>query len=138
MLALVIVAVLAGALIVIRQRLESTSRTLATLAGALEVVEAEHLRPLEPAVKAINEQFDIDRRRVPGDRRQGQDRRRQEAVMTLEWIGDVILLLVVLPVVIYLLHGVLTAANSIVPSVRPDRRRRPARAPPTWTRCRCC
>ncbi len=37
--------------------------------------------------------------------------------MTLEWIGDVILLVVVLPVVIYLLHGVLGAANSIVPSV---------------------
>jgi hypothetical protein len=37
--------------------------------------------------------------------------------MTLEWIGDVVLLVVVLPVVIYLLHGVLTAANSIVPSV---------------------
>jgi hypothetical protein len=38
--------------------------------------------------------------------------------MTLEWIGDAVLLLVVLPVVVYLLHGVLTAANSIVPSVR--------------------
>jgi hypothetical protein len=37
--------------------------------------------------------------------------------MTLEWIGDVILLLVLLPVVIYLLRGVLSAANSIVPSV---------------------
>jgi hypothetical protein len=37
--------------------------------------------------------------------------------MTLEWIGDVILLLVLLPVVIYLLRGVLNAANSIVPSV---------------------
>ncbi|MFZ0089960.1 MAG: hypothetical protein WAL63_10660 [Solirubrobacteraceae bacterium] len=37
--------------------------------------------------------------------------------MILEWIGDAILLLVVLPVVIYLLHGVLHAANSIVPSV---------------------
>ena len=37
--------------------------------------------------------------------------------MTLEWIGDAILLLVVLPVVIYLLRGVLNAANSIVPSV---------------------
>ena len=37
--------------------------------------------------------------------------------MTLEWIGDVILIVVVLPVVIYLLHGVLTAANGIVPSV---------------------
>ncbi len=37
--------------------------------------------------------------------------------MILEWIGDVILLLVVLPVVVYLLHGVLTAARRIVPSV---------------------
>jgi hypothetical protein len=37
--------------------------------------------------------------------------------MTLEWIGDGVLLLVVLPVVVYLLHGVLRAANSIVPSV---------------------
>jgi hypothetical protein len=37
--------------------------------------------------------------------------------MTLEWIGAAILLLVVLPVVIYLLRGVLNAANSIVPSI---------------------
>jgi ABC-type methionine transport system permease subunit len=37
--------------------------------------------------------------------------------MTLEWIGDVILLVVLLPVVIYLLRGVLGAASSIVPSV---------------------
>jgi hypothetical protein len=37
--------------------------------------------------------------------------------MTLEWIGDAILLLVVLPVVIYLLHGVFREANGIVPSV---------------------
>jgi hypothetical protein len=58
-LALVIVAVLAGALIIIRARLESASKKLATLAGALEGVEAEHLRPLEPAVKAINAQFDV-------------------------------------------------------------------------------
>jgi hypothetical protein len=65
-LALVIVAVLAGALIVIRQRLESTSRTLATLAGALEMVESEHLRPLEPAVKAINAQFDTIVGAFPG------------------------------------------------------------------------
>lgn len=36
--------------------------------------------------------------------------------MILEWIGDAILLLVVLPVVIYLLRGVLNAANAIVPS----------------------
>jgi hypothetical protein len=38
--------------------------------------------------------------------------------MTLEWIGDVVLLVVLLPVVVYLLRGVLNAANSIVPSVR--------------------
>ena len=37
--------------------------------------------------------------------------------MTLEWIGDAVLLLVVLPVVVYLLRGVLSAARSIVPSV---------------------
>jgi hypothetical protein len=37
--------------------------------------------------------------------------------MTLEWIGAVILLIVVLPIVIFLLHGVLRAANGIVPSV---------------------
>ena len=37
--------------------------------------------------------------------------------MTLEWIGDVILLVAILPVVIYLLNGVLRAATGIVPSV---------------------
>jgi len=36
--------------------------------------------------------------------------------MTLWWIGN-LLLLAVVPVVVYLLHGVLTAAKSIVPSV---------------------
>jgi hypothetical protein len=65
-LALVIVAVLAGALIIIRARLESASKKLATLAGALEGVEAEHLRPLEPAVKAINAQFDVIVAAFPG------------------------------------------------------------------------
>ena len=38
--------------------------------------------------------------------------------MTLLWVGDAILLLVVLPVVVYLLNGTLTAARNIVPSVR--------------------
>jgi hypothetical protein len=38
--------------------------------------------------------------------------------MTLWWIGDVVLLVVVLPVVVYLLRGVLKAATSIVPSVQ--------------------
>jgi hypothetical protein len=38
--------------------------------------------------------------------------------MTLWWIGDLVLLLVVLPVVIHLLNGVLKEARSIVPTVR--------------------
>ena len=38
--------------------------------------------------------------------------------MTLWWIGNAVLLLVVLPVVIYLLNGVLSEARGIVPSVR--------------------
>ncbi len=38
--------------------------------------------------------------------------------MTLEWIGDVVLLVIVLPAVAYLLRGVLNAAGSIVPSVQ--------------------
>ena len=38
--------------------------------------------------------------------------------MTLWWIGNVLLLVVILPVVVYLLKGVLDAARGIVPSVR--------------------
>ena len=38
--------------------------------------------------------------------------------MILWWIGDVVLLVVVVPVVVYLLHGVLEAARKIVPSVQ--------------------
>jgi hypothetical protein len=38
--------------------------------------------------------------------------------MTLWWIGDIVLLVVILPVVVYLLNGVLKAARSVVPSVR--------------------
>ena len=38
--------------------------------------------------------------------------------MTLWWIGNAVLILVVLPVVVYLLNGVLQAARSIVPGVR--------------------
>ena len=38
--------------------------------------------------------------------------------MTLWWIGDAVLLLVVAPVVVYLLRGVLAEARGIVPSVR--------------------
>jgi hypothetical protein len=66
LLAVVVVAVLAVALIEVRNRLHSTAGNLATLAGALETVESEHLRPLEPAVKAINEQFDVILSALPG------------------------------------------------------------------------
>jgi hypothetical protein len=65
-LAVVVVVVLAGALILIRMGLESASQKLATLATALEGVESEHLRPLEPAVKAINAQFDVIVGALPG------------------------------------------------------------------------
>jgi hypothetical protein len=37
--------------------------------------------------------------------------------MTLWWIGNAVLILVVVPVVVYLLSGVLQAARSIVPTV---------------------
>jgi hypothetical protein len=66
LLAVVVVAVLAAALIEVRNRLRSISVGLATLATALETVEAEHLKPLEPAVKAINAQFDIILSALPG------------------------------------------------------------------------
>jgi hypothetical protein len=66
LLAVVVVAVVAVALIRIRTGLESTSTDLATLAGALEMVESEHLRPLEPAVQAINAQFDVIVAAFPG------------------------------------------------------------------------
>ena len=66
LLAVVVVAVLALALIEVRRGLRNISRNLATLAGALETVESEHLRPLEPAVKAINAQFDTILSALPG------------------------------------------------------------------------
>ena len=66
LLAVVVIAVLAVALIIVRQGLERISKNLATLGDALEGVEAEHLRPLEPAVKAINAQFEIILSALPG------------------------------------------------------------------------
>ena len=66
LLAVVAVAVVAFALIRVRTKLESTSESLATLASALETVESEHLRPLEPAVKAINQQFEVIVGAMPG------------------------------------------------------------------------
>jgi len=58
-LAVVVVAVLALALIAARRGLMAISEGLATLNSALEGVESQHLRPLGPAVKAINAQFDV-------------------------------------------------------------------------------
>jgi cob(I)alamin adenosyltransferase len=65
-LAVIVVAVLALALIEVRRGLRRISEDLATLGGALQTVEAEHLKPLEPAVKAINAQFDIILSALPG------------------------------------------------------------------------
>jgi uncharacterized membrane protein len=65
-LAVVVIAVLAFALIRVRQGLTAISEGLATLGSALSGVEAEHLRPLEPAVKAINAQFDVILGALPG------------------------------------------------------------------------
>jgi hypothetical protein len=65
-LAVIVVIVLAAALIEVRRGLRRISANLNTLAGALEDVESEHLRPLEPAVKAINAQFDTILSALPG------------------------------------------------------------------------
>ena len=65
-LAVIIIAAVAAALIKVRMDLEATSADLATLAGALNMVESEHLKPLEPAVKAINGQFDVIIGAFPG------------------------------------------------------------------------
>jgi hypothetical protein len=62
----VVVLVLAVALILVRKSLSRISAGLATLAAALQGVEAEHLRPLESAVTAINAQFDIILGALPG------------------------------------------------------------------------
>jgi uncharacterized protein YoxC len=65
-LAAVVIAVLAVALILVRRDLEAISAGLAKLASALSAVESQHLRPLEPAVKAINAQFDAILAALPG------------------------------------------------------------------------
>ena len=65
-LAAVVVGVVAVALIEVRRGLTRISEGLATLGSALNDVEQQHLRPLEPAVKAINEQFDVILGALPG------------------------------------------------------------------------
>jgi hypothetical protein len=66
LLGAVVILVLAAALIEVRRRLLRISAGLATLGSALEGVEAEHLKPLEPAVTAINAQFDVILGALPG------------------------------------------------------------------------
>ncbi|HEY2601448.1 MAG TPA: hypothetical protein VGI67_07835 [Thermoleophilaceae bacterium] len=66
LLALVVILVLVVALILVQRSLARSSAGLATLAGALQGVEAEHLRPLEGAVEAINAQFNIILGALPG------------------------------------------------------------------------
>jgi hypothetical protein len=65
-LALIVVLVLAAALIIVRRGLERISSGLAALAGALEGVESQHLRPLEGAVQKINAQFEVILGALPG------------------------------------------------------------------------
>lgn len=65
-LGLVVIIVLATALVLVRRDLEAISEGLATLAGALADVESAHLRPLRPAVEAINAQFDAILAALPG------------------------------------------------------------------------
>jgi len=65
-LAAVVTVVLATALILVRRGLLSISSNLKALAGALEMVESEHLRTLEPSVTAINAQFDTILGALPG------------------------------------------------------------------------
>ncbi len=65
-LAAVVVAVVAVALIEVRRGLTRISEGLATLGSALQDVESQHLRPLEPAVTAINAQFDTILGAFPG------------------------------------------------------------------------
>jgi hypothetical protein len=64
--AALLVIVLAVALTRIRQRLVRISEGLGTLGNALNGVESGHLRPLGPAVRAINAQFEIILSALPG------------------------------------------------------------------------
>ena len=61
-----VVLVLAVALVEVRTRLEKIQKGLATLNSALEGVESQHLRPLNGAARAINDQFDIILGALPG------------------------------------------------------------------------
>lgn len=62
----VVIAVLAVALIQVQRGLAKASQGLRQLDNALQTVEAQHLKPLLPAVEAINAQFDAALSRLPG------------------------------------------------------------------------
>jgi len=55
--AVLVIVVVALVLIEVRRRLNQIAEGLGTLGSALTMVETEHLRPLRPAVEAINAQF---------------------------------------------------------------------------------
>lgn len=61
-----VVLVLAVALIEVRTRLERISAGLERLESSLQGVESRHLRPLDGAVRAINEQFEAILGALPG------------------------------------------------------------------------
>jgi hypothetical protein len=65
-LAVGVVLVLAVALIEVRTRLERISTGLDRLESALAGVESRNLRPLDAAVRAINDQFSIILGSLPG------------------------------------------------------------------------
>ena len=117
--AVVLVVVLALALIEIRRRLLDIAKGLGTLGDALTTVEEEHLRPLRPAVEAINAQFDGIIALMPGVAKKAAivARALGERQVTLVWIGDIVLIAVLVPVVVYLLRGVLGAAKAVTPTV---------------------
>jgi hypothetical protein len=64
--AVLLVLVLAVALIQVRRRLTTIAEGLGTLGSALATVESQHLRPLAPAVQAINEQLEVIVGALPG------------------------------------------------------------------------
>lgn len=57
--AVLLVLVLAVALIQIQRRLTRISNGLDTLGSELVTVESQHLRPLDPLLKAINERLQV-------------------------------------------------------------------------------
>jgi hypothetical protein len=61
-----VVLVVTVALIEVRTRLERISHGLERLESSLQGVESRHLRPLDGAVRAINEQFETILGALPG------------------------------------------------------------------------